>query len=207
MAAVTAATPPSRINNLLRKFLWGALLIAVLGSVILGLLPRTRPASRLAQLPTRGLGFAGRDLPLSEAEATVFQRAAVVKRLYQVGDSRFVLLAVDGEGDRHAIHDPLYCFRGAGWTVTSETATTIPGGQSKIVRLTKGPQTAEALYWITDGEHRHASALKAWWQSATARLSAHPARHTPVLVLLQPVTGSSVDWQELLHRFPELFSI
>ena len=195
------------MKNNLRKFLWSALITAVLACVVLELLPHTKRASRLTQLPARGLGFAGRDLPLIEAEATVFQRAAVVKRLYQVGDSRFVLLAVDGGGDRHAIHDPLYCFRGAGWAITSETATAIPGGQGKIVRLTKGQQTAEAMYWISDGTQRHASAMKAWWQATKARLSAQPASHAPVLVLLQPVTGSTVNWDEMLSRFSELLSI
>ena len=180
------------MNDLLRKFLWSLLGAALVGSLILECRPHAQPTSRLTTLPVRGLGFTSRDLPLNEAEATVFRRAGVMKRLYQVGDSQFVLLGVDSATDRHALHDPLYCFRGAGWTIQGEIATPLPQGHGKLVRLWKGQQTAEALYWITDGNQRHASPLQAWWQSTTRRLSLAPTEPAPALVLLQPLAGQTV---------------
>lgn len=190
-----------------RKILWLALLLVAVGCILWELLPETRETSRLTQLPLKGFGFAGRDVPLTEAEATVFKRAAVLKRLYQVGGDRFVLLAVDSAGDRHAVHDPLYCFRGAGWSVASEVPVGLPGGESKLVRLVNGERSAEALYWMTDGEKRHASVLKAWWQATLRRLGLRPAAQATVLVLLQPLSGGDVHWAETLDRFPELLKL
>lgn len=195
------------MKNPSKKLLWAALLATVLACVILDLRPRGGGPSRLTSLPMKGLGYTGRDLPLNEAETAVFQKAFVLKRLYQIGPNRIVLLAVDGSGDRHAIHDPLYCFRGAGWAVTSEHPFPIPGGNGKILKLAKGSQTAEALCWFTNGENRHDSAGKAWWQSVAARFGSGGARKTPALLLLQPAAGGVVDWREALASFPELFSI
>jgi hypothetical protein len=194
------------MKPIFRKLLWGALGIAVVLCLALELLPRQTGPSRLEKLPLKGFGFAGRELPLNEAEKTIFQRAKVVKRLYQAGANQFVLLAVDGGGDRHAIHDPLYCFRGAGWTVVQEVIQPIPGGHGKVIRLTKKQQSAQALFWISDGQSRHASALNAWGQSMRARLGISSAARTPVLVLVQPIIGGTVDWPDLIHRCPELFA-
>lgn len=188
----------------LRTVLWWMLGIAVVACVVLEMTPRRWVASRLGDLPLMGVGFAGRDLPLTAAETTVFKRALVVKRLYQVGNERFVLLAVDGGGDRHAIHDPLYCFRGAGWTLVGESCLKLAGGQARLARLRKGRETAEAVYWLTDGQHRHTSALTAWGQSAVQRLGLQNPSRRPVLVLLQPVSGTTANWQDLLDQFTAL---
>ncbi len=194
------------MKPIVRKLLWGALALAVVLCLALELVPRPTGPSRLEKLPLKGFGFAGRELPLNEAEKTIFQRAKVVKRVYQAGANQFVLLAVDGGSDRHAIHDPLYCFRGAGWTVVREQAQPIPGGAGKVIRLAKKQQTAEALFWISDGQSRHASAMSAWGQSMRARLGLASSAQTPVLVLLQPVVGGTVNWADLVHRCPELFA-
>lgn len=190
-----------------RKILWGVLALAVLGCIGVDLFPRRQAPSRLGHIPLKGLGFNGKDLPLTPAENSVYNRASVLKRIYQAGPSQFVLIAIDGSNDRHAIHDPLYCFRGAGWSVTGENSTPLPGGYGMRVRLARGKETAEALYWITDGEHRHASAMKAWWGSVTQRLTPSRPARAPVLMVLQPVIGTSVNWEDLLNRFTELSTI
>lgn len=190
----------------LERILWGALAVAVV-VCLLESWPRAEVGSRLDQLPLNGPGLRGQDLPLTAAESTVFHETRVVKRLYQAGESRFVVLVVDGTGDRHALHDPLYCFRGAGWTATSESSVALPGGQARHVQLARGRQAAEVTYWFSDGAHRHASALTAWWQSVRCRLRLAPASAEPMLVLVQPVTGTAVDWQELRRYCPRLFAI
>jgi len=195
------------MKKLVRRSLWCGLGIALIYCLALDLMPSSKKETRLTKLPLQGIGFTGQDLPLNAAEQNVFQRATVVKRIYQCGKNRFVLLAVDGAGDRHAIHDPLYCFAGAGWTVKNGSTTQLPGGQGRILQLTKDGQTAEAVYWITDGEHRMASASQAWWQSLKRRICLERNTHAFVLIVLQPVADGTINWKEVLSGFPELLSI
>ncbi len=195
------------MKNRLKKVIWWCLGLAVALCLLVECLPHPKTPSRLAQLPLKGFGYASRDLPLEGAEAAVFQRAVVLKRLYQAGPDRFVLLAVDGEGDRHAIHDPLYCFRGAGWKLSQESYINLPGGRGRIVQLVRGKESAEAMYWITDGQTRHASPLSAWWQSTLRRLPGQHSGGAPVLVVVQPVTGGTLNWQDLLTRVPDLLTL
>lgn len=190
-----------------RYALWILLGLALTFGLVHELRPRVEGPSRLDSLPLQGFGFIGRDLPLNASEIAVFQNTRVVKRLYQVGQDRLVLLAVDGRGDRHAIHDPSYCFRGAGWQVIAARDQPLPGGHAQLLQLAKDAQRAVALYWITDGHHRHASAFGAWLQSIQTRLTGDGNTASPVLVLLQPVTGTTVDWDEVLHRFPALTAL
>lgn len=195
------------MRNIIHKILWAALAVAVVLSIIAEVRPRTKGGSRLDALPLHGLGFIGRDLPLSAAETTVFHQARVVKRLYQAGGNRFILLAVDGGGDRHAIHDPIYCFRGAGWSVTAKAGVPLLSGQGQMLRLVKGSQTAEAVYWFTDGRHRHSSVIRLWWQSVLRRLGADSSSGEPLLIIMQPVAGSTLNWHEIARSFPQLLDL
>jgi hypothetical protein len=194
------------MKGIIRKTLWCMLGLAVAGCLILDLMPQPKSEPRLSRLPLQGLGYAGRTLSLSEAEQGVFQGASVIKRIYQIGKNRVVLLAVDSDMNRHAIHDPVHCFRGAGWSVAGETVMPLPGGYGKIFKLAKDKETAETLYWMTDGRHRHASPVKVWWQSTTRRLHL-TSDQSPVLVLLQPAAGSAVDWSDVLNNFPDLIEL
>jgi len=191
----------------IRIILWCGLAIAVIACIALELIPPEKSESRLAELPLNGFGFAGRDLPLNGAEKDIFQGASVLKRLYQVGNDRVVLLAVDSDLNRHAIHDPLHCFRGSGWSVTGKTGLSLTGGSAEIVRLVKDQETVEALYWITDGRSRYTSPALAWWQSVVRRLHLQKTRQAPVLILLQPAKGTTVDWADVLRGIPDLMDI
>lgn len=194
------------MKNVIRKILWCTLGLSVACCLILDLMPEHASEPRLPRLPLKGLGYIGRTLPLNEAEKSVFHGASVTKRLYRVGKNNVVLLAVDSDINRHAIHDPVHCFRGAGWSFVGETVMPLPGGRGKLFKLAKNKETAEALYWVTDGRHRHASPIKVWWQSVTRRLHLDSSQ-PPILVLLQPVTGSMVNWTEMLDNFPELLEL
>lgn len=195
------------MNKRIKILLWGVLGLVVLVCVVLDLAPAAGGPSRLDQLPLNGLGFHGRDLPLVAAETAVFRRAHVVKRLYQAGSNKFILIGVDGSTDRHAVHDPRFCFRGAGWTVSSETPVPLPGGDGRFLRLVKGSQTAEATFWFSDGHRRHASTVGLWWESVLRRLRLKPAASEPVLMVVQPLAGTALDWEEIVRRCPDLFNL
>lgn len=193
------------MRTTLKRILWCLLAVAVIAGIVFESLPAPKAASRIDALPLQAFGLAGRDLPLSDAEAAFFRQVRIVKRLYQAGSTRFILLAVDGAGDRHALHDPQYCFRGAGWTVTRSTEIPLPGGRGRVLTLAKDRQSAEALYWFSNGRVRHVSPLQLWWESVLRRVRLRPEAGNPVLVILQPTAGGTIDWRALTARCPQLF--
>ncbi|MEI7730733.1 MAG: exosortase-associated EpsI family protein [Verrucomicrobiota bacterium] len=191
-----------------RIFLWIGLALAITVSLLWEFAPScTSSNSRLAALPSKGLGFSAQELPLNETEKQVYHNANVVKRLYQVGRQRFVLLAIDGSRDRHAVHDPLYCFRGAGWKVGTSLEVSVPGGEARWLKLARNSESAEAVIWFSDGTRRHASALRAWWQSTLRRLTLGRSGNEPVLVILQPTGSETVAWDNVFSRCPSLFEL
>jgi len=195
---------PRRVKRKTPLSLWIALIgVMILGAVWEGVrLPDA--AGRLKQLPLKGPGFAGRDLPLKEVELKVFGKADVLHRVYVAGGQKFVLTIIDGTNDRHAVHDPLYCFKGAGWTVRSREPRPVAGGQAALLRLGREERDVEALIWFSDGRERHASALRYWWQTTLRRVSLGRSGEEPILIILQPAEGSSLVWERAFAALPAL---
>jgi hypothetical protein len=160
---------------------------------------------RVARLPAAGLGFSSREMPLNATEQSVYGAAQAVKRLYRAGRENFVVIIIDGARNRHALHDPAYCFRGAGWNIANERALKLPGGAGKILTLQKSGDTREAVYWFSDGSERHGQVVRCWWQTAMRRLTFGASGPDPVLVLVQPLEGRSADWERLPAQLPGLF--
>ena len=188
------------------------LVLALLGSATLltiawSAFPLADAQDRLSALPGSGLGFASVEIPLTGEESSVLGHVRVIKRLYQVRDQRFVLTVIDGAADRHAVHDPLYCFRGAGWQVLSREPFTVPGGAAALLKLSKENENREALFWITDDQTRHAELLRYWWQTTLRRLTFGHSSAEPVLVIAQPFQAERVDWNKLSADFPQMFML
>ena len=197
--------PDSR-SSLRRPALAAALVAAVIITMLWELNPLQDNAPRFAFLPRRGLGFAGTDIPLTPEEQKTYHGLQALKRLYIVGADSVVIFAIDGSGNRHAIHDPDYCFGGGGWRIAASRPQPLPGGYAMQVALTRGSDHAETLYWFTDGETRHASELHYWWQTALRRLTFGHSGPEPLLVVMQ-IGGAAignVDWDQVLARMPDL---
>ena len=190
-----------------RTLLWCALAAAIALALVWQAVPVPDASSRTARLPVSGWRLSSRDIPLTPTEASIFGQARVVKRLYQVSGQRVLLTAIDGTRERHAVHDPQYCFRGAGWETRGGRDQPVPGGVARQITLARGADRAEALYWISDSQVRHASVARAWIQSTLRRLSFGRSGGEPVLFILQPVAGESVDWTRLVSDCPDLFQI
>lgn len=186
--------------------LWVALIALVLLGILWGS-PGGTPGGRFKALPLTGPGFVGRDLPLDEVERQVYQRAESLKRLYLLDDTRFVLTAIDGTGNRHAVHDPLYCFRGAGWQVASEHAITVPGGEAKWLQLSREGHQTEVVFWFSNAGEHHTSASRAWKLGLWHRLSFGRGGSETALVVLQPGEDASPNWTNLFARFPLAFQL
>lgn len=189
------------------RLMWAFFLLVAIAGALWEFVHLPDASARLDAIPESGFGFAARELMLSETERAIFGEARVVKRLYQVGRHRFVLQVIDASRDRHAIHDPLFCFRGAGWFIEEDTKIPIPGGSARRLGLQQPGKTAEALLWFSDTQVRHASTTRQWAQTILRRVSFGASGPEPVLVILQPLTGESVNWTEVFEQFPAIFEI
>jgi hypothetical protein len=189
-----------------KKILWIALAVALVLSLVWQFAPLTDASVRLDAIPLHGFGFTGRDIPLADAEKSIYSPARVLKRLYQVDRQQVIVIAIDGSRNRHAIHDPTFCFRGAGWTIAASRFIPVAGGEVRLLSLTKDGQTREAMYWLSDGQTRHASALRYWWQTTLRRLTLGHSGDEPILFVLQPAQGNSLEWDLLLSQFPALLA-
>ncbi len=195
------------MNRRFQLWLWIALALAVGLALFWQFAPLPNAGDRLSRLPLSGLGFTGKDLPLSDIEKTVFQRAQTIKRLYKAGNQVIIVQVIDASGDRHAIHDPLYCFRGAGWEVAASQDIAVNGGAARQLQLRRNAETAEVVYWISDGTVRHASPIQYRWQTALRRLTMGRSGSEPVLILVQPADKAAVDWSTVFSRFPALLDL
>lgn len=193
------------MNRHASRLLWIGLGLAVLLVMVWERLPLPDASGRLDRLPKAGLGFASRELPLTESERAIFGAARSLKRLYQAGSQRLVVQVIDGTRNRHAVHDPLYCLRGAGWEVRHGTDIAVPGGTARLLSLEGNGRTAEALYWFSDGQTRHASAPRYWAQTTGRRLTRGRSGEEPVLTMVQPWDGEPVNWEKALQKLPMLF--
>ncbi len=190
-----------------RNWLWVGLGAAVLLSLLWNWVPRGGSSRNLSRLPLTGLGFVGRNLPLNEIEKQVYGQAETVKRLYLGRRLRFVMTAIDGSRNRHAVHDPLYCFRGGGWQVIREQSLPVPGGQARLLLLDQAGRRSEVVFWFTDGRQRYSSAWRTWWLSLSRRLTFGRSGGEPALVLLQPANEETPDWSSVFAQCPFLFEI
>lgn len=153
------------------------------------------------------MGFSSQDLSLNPAEAQIYRKAESLKRLYQTRKSRFVLTAVDGTHNRHAVHDPLYGFRGDGWQVIARDTIQVPGGRATRLTLEKSGSRTEAVFWFTNGRERCDSAWRAWWMGLCLRVMPQQGSRAPALVLLQGTQGESPAWDNVFAQCPFLFEI
>jgi Protein of unknown function (DUF3485) len=193
------------MNPRANKFLTIALAAAVVLALLWDLVPLRDAQARVNQLPANGLGFTGMNVPLNDTEKSIYGAAQVVKRIYRVGRRNFAVVIIDGARNRHAVHDPTYCFRGAGWEISGERELPVAGGAAKIVTLQKGAETRTASFWFSDGQTRHGSVTRCWWQMACRRMTFGASGAQPVLALVQPLDGGDVNWEMLPAQLPFLF--
>ena len=87
-------SPPTPKN---RYGLWALLGLVAVVALAWDWIPLPDAAKRIQSLPLNGPGFTGQELDWTEAEKSVLKGANAVKRLYRVGETSFVLTAIDGE--------------------------------------------------------------------------------------------------------------
>lgn len=182
-----------------RRALGVGVALAVIMGALWGFYPLADARARLDRVPARGARFESADLPLSEMERTVFSRVSLLHRRYVLDGRPFYLTVIDGTRDRHVVHDPRYCFQGAGWQVTNEKKLPLAQGHATWLTTTQAGEEAQVVYWFTDGVHRHSSAPKYWWQTTLRRMTLGRAGAEPLLVVLQSSGAAQPNWTSAVN--------
>ncbi|MDX1932655.1 MAG: exosortase-associated EpsI family protein [Capsulimonadales bacterium] len=190
---------------------WTMVLVGIFAAILWDVLPSGNGPSRFRDLPLHGTRFRMRNVPLTETEKATFGGAEVVKRLIRCeGQPAILLTVVDGGKNNHAIHDPTYCLRGAGWTIVAENPLPIPGGTARWVRLKQrlagADREIEAVYWFSNGRQCYDSSLRSWADGVLARVSRHRVGPSPALVLMHSLGQEEQypDWEAILRSLPAL---
>jgi hypothetical protein len=177
-----------------RGVLWAVVVVAALCGALWSFFPLPDAQARVSAVPKRGAQFQAWDLPLSEAEQAAFARVTLVHRRYAFKGHDFFVTVIDGTHDRHAVHDPRYCFQGAGWHVVDERKIALPGGEATLLTTEQAGEKAHAVFWFSDGARRHSSVLRFWWQTTLRRLTLGRSGAEPVIVTLQSYGPNQPDW-------------
>lgn len=187
-----------------RKALWILVIFSVGCGIAWSFYPLSGAGEKLRAVPLQCGPFAGVDVPLTERELKVLGRVDVVHRRYEFGARSVYVTLIDGSRDRHAVHDPRYCFRGAGWKVLEERQRPVQGGAATWLRAVNADRHAEAAFWFTGGEQRHSSMTRYLWDSMLRRVSLGRLGGKPVLVVLQSFDEDPLEWNEVETMIAEL---
>jgi len=181
-----------------RFILWGALILTTGITFVWPLIPLASAANRLSAIPTASPDFQASPLELSTADRHFLGKANVAHYLIAMrGGGRLILTVIDGTNNRHAVHDPNYCFSGAGWQTQSKTAVKVSTGDATLVMLAKADQKTEALWFFDDGSKQFTSPVEYWLKTSCRRLTLGGSGPEPVLVTLQSLPGETVNWDRV----------
>lgn len=186
------------------RLVWSALAAALLLGALWQFVPLADASARLQSLPEVSGGVQSRNVPLEPAESEIFRRTTILKRQVLVEGQAVTLTAIDGTRDRHAIHDPRFCFQGAGWTITSQQPVALARGEATRVTLEKAGESTEAIFWFTDGVRQFSSPSTYWIKTTLRRLTFGKSGGEPILVILGAGPTLPIDWPKLLGAWPEL---
>lgn len=186
---------------------WIVLAAALALGALWQFVPLPDASARLHSLPESSPNVETKEAPLEPGEVEIFSRASVVKRLASVDGQVVMLTAIDGTKDRHAIHDPRFCFQGAGWKITSQEPIAMNKGEASRVKLQKGEDTTEAVFWFTDGSQQFSSPVTYWTKTTLRRLTFGKSGEEPILVILAAAGETPMDWPKLLQTWQALGSL
>ena len=190
--------PLNPIPAMKHKFLWGALILTLIVTLIWPMIPIPSAANRLASIPLSGPDFKARPLELTPGDRAFLGQAQGVQFLVEMrGGGSLVLTIIDGSNNRHAVHDPGYCFAGAGWKTLTQQAVKVPSGDATWVVLSKDNKKSEALWFFDDGQHQFTSPIEYWLKTSARRATLGRSGAEPVLVSLRSLPDTPVRWDRV----------
>ncbi len=195
------------MNKSQQYLLWIFLLLVIIIGSIWQFYPLESAQGRLNSLPLNGANFLGQEIELTSDEKKFFDNINIVKRIYKIDDQYFFVTVLDGSRNRHIVHDPYYCFRGAGWTINGERPFPLDQGMANLIDISKGDEHREALYWFSDGTTAYTTPMRYWWQTTLRRVSLGSSGPEPILIMVQPMSKQTVDWPMVVKQLAPLFEI
>jgi hypothetical protein len=181
-----------------RRILWVALILTALLALAWPLIPVPSAALRLAAIPTSGPDFQSQPLELTADDRAFLGEAQAVQFLISMrGGGRLVLTVIDGSRNRHAVHDPGYCFSGAGRKIQSERTVTVPSGSAAWVSTVKDNEKTETLWFFDDGRHQFTSLFEYWLATSSRRATIGRSGAEPILVTLRSLPDEPVNWDRV----------
>lgn len=189
-----------------RFLIWCGLSAAIFLGGLWDFYPLPSAEVRLKQVRASGPNFSSQDLALTSSEQAVLAKAKVIHRRYEFEGHTVFVTVIDGTENRHAVHDPGYCFRGAGWVVCGKESLRVPGGSAECFKVRRNTETMDAVYWFSDGSQRHTSFPRYWWQTTLRRLTLGRSGPEPVMVVLQS-NDREPDWPTLVPKMIRAFSL
>ncbi|MEM6823109.1 MAG: exosortase-associated EpsI family protein [Verrucomicrobiota bacterium] len=187
--------------------LWAILIIAIVISTVAPFVQVKGQIALNGELPFKAPLVVGRLIPLEPIEQKMFSGAFVEKRLYQVAGAPVVVTLATAKTNRNAIHDPLFCYRGAGWNIIQESDVSTQEGKLRIVELLKEETRTSIAYWYSNGEIQYTSPIFYWFQTFLRRLTLGKASDEPWLIFVQSVEPNSRSLVKTLNYFPDLMKL
>ena len=68
-------------------------------------------------------------MPWSVAKLATLDQAGGSKWRCRLVDDDLILIVIDAGQNIHAVHDPTFCFRGAGYQIVNQSDVLLPGGR------------------------------------------------------------------------------
>jgi hypothetical protein len=181
-----------------RILLWCALVLAVIITIVWPLIPMPSAEGRLGSIPKSGPDFESQPITLSADDQAFLGNARAVQYLIAIrGGGQLMLTVVDGTKNRHAVHDPSYCFSGAGWSIQTKDSVKLSSGEANWVSLVRGSQRSEALWFFDDGKHQFTSPIEYWLATSSRRVTLGKSGAEPVLVTLRRISDEPIDWNRV----------
>jgi len=181
-----------------RSILWIALILTGVITFVWPMIPVASAEHRLMALPSSSPDFQSRPVELSAADQTLVGAARATQNLICMrGGGQLLLTVIDGTRNRHAVHDPIYCFSGAGWKVQAKNNVKLNSGEATWVSLANQGHTSEALWFFDDGKRQFTSPMDYWSATSRRRLTLELSGDEPVLVTLRSLPDEPVNWDRL----------
>ena len=194
------------MNKISKKLTITLLFLSLTLGLIWEFFPLSTAENRLKNIPLDGISFSGMELSLTKNEKLSLSNATATKRLYTFSGQRFTLSLTDGSKNRNAVHDPTYCYIGAGWKVQDDFILKLENGEARKLKFTRDIETTELVYWFSDGEKSYHSLFNYWSYTTLRRLTLGKSGEEPILVLIKPL-DKNLNWDLVIKKFIPLLGI